>query len=104
MQRSFTAITANAAITFFGFMALTYMNFEIGADLGLNLVKGILLSFLSVMIFLPALTVRFYSLIDKTSHKQLFQNKFNFGKHLLKLYITIIIIFIIFILNSLITI
>jgi len=92
MQRSFTAITASAATTFFGFMALTFMNFEIGADLGLNLVKGILLSFLSVMIFLPALTVRFYSLIDKTSHKQLVPNKFNIGKHLLKLRIPIIVI------------
>src|SRR5699024_3601604 len=62
MKRSFPAITASAATTFFGFMALTFMEFEIGADLGVNLVKGILLSFLSVMIFLPALTLMFYHL------------------------------------------
>src|SRR5690625_4229310 len=70
MKRSFPAITASAATTFFGFMALTFMKFEIGADLGLNLVKGILLSFLSVMIFLPAFTLLFCRWIDKTSHKQ----------------------------------
>src|SRR5699024_11892619 len=48
IKKSFPAITASAATTFFGFMALTFMNFEIVADLGMNLVKGILLSFLSV--------------------------------------------------------
>ena len=71
IKRSFPAIAASAATTFFGFLALTFMKFEIGADLGVNLVKGILLSFLSVMIFLPALTIMFYHWIDKTRHKLL---------------------------------
>jgi predicted RND superfamily exporter protein len=31
------------------------MRFGIGPDLGLNLVKGVLLSFASVMLFLPSL-------------------------------------------------
>ncbi|MDX5474716.1 MAG: MMPL family transporter, partial [Bacillaceae bacterium] len=48
MKKSFPAITASAATTFFGFTALMLMKFEIGSDLGLNLVKGILLSFISV--------------------------------------------------------
>src|SRR5699024_893448 len=70
IKSSFPAITASAATTFFGFMALTFMNFEIGADLGINLVKGILLSFISIMIFLPALTLLFFPRIEKTRHKQ----------------------------------
>src|SRR5690625_3323149 len=92
MKRSFPAITASAATTFFGFMALTFMEFEIGADLGLNLVKGILLSFLSVMFFLPSLTLMFYHLIDKTYHKQLLPNKYNIGKHLTKLRIPVLLV------------
>lgn len=92
MKKSFPAITASASTTFFGFMALTFMEFEIGADLGLNLVKGILLSFLSVMIFLPALTVMFFRLIDKTQHKQLLPSKYNIGKHLIKLRIPILLL------------
>ncbi len=68
MKSSFSAIAASASTTFFGFMALSFMNFEIGSDLGINLVKGILLSFLSVMVFLPALTLLFYKWIDKTKH------------------------------------
>lgn len=76
MKRSFPAIVASASTTFFGFMALTFMNFEIGADLGLNLVKGILLSFISVMVFLPALTIMFYKWIDKTQHKPIIPTNF----------------------------
>ncbi len=92
IKRSFPAIAASASTTFFGFMALTFMEFEIGADLGLNLVKGILLSFLSVMIFLPALTLLFYHWIDKTHHRPFLPNKYNLGKYLLKLRVPMMLI------------
>ncbi len=92
IKRSFPAITASAATTFFGFMALTFMDFEIGADLGINLVKGILLSFISIMIFLPALTLLLFPLIEKTRHKQWVPNKYNIGKHLIKLRIPVLIL------------
>ncbi|TMN22214.1 efflux RND transporter permease subunit [Lentibacillus cibarius] len=92
MKRSFPAIAASASTTFFGFTALTFMDFEIGADLGLNLVKGILLSFISVIVFLPALTLMFYKWIDKTAHKPFLPTTPRVGKGLLKLRIPTIII------------
>lgn len=91
MKRSFPAIAASASTTFFGFMALTLMDFEIGADLGLNLVKGILLSFLSVMVFLPALTLMFYRYIDKTHHRQWLPSKYKMGKHIIKLRLPVLL-------------
>ncbi|UCZ54766.1 MMPL family transporter [Bacillus shivajii] len=84
IRKSFPAISASAATTFFGFMALTFMQFEIGADLGINLVKGILLSFISVMVFLPALTVWLYKWIDKTEHRPLFPRFKSIGKPVMK--------------------
>ncbi|GAA0428413.1 MMPL family transporter [Lentibacillus halophilus] len=92
MKRSFPAIAASASTTFFGFTALTFMDFEIGADLGLNLVKGILLSFISVMIFLPALTLMLYKWIDKTEHKPLLPSIPRVGKNLIKLRIPALIV------------
>ncbi|MUK90310.1 MMPL family transporter [Ornithinibacillus sp. L9] len=85
MKRSFPAIIASASTTFFGFTALTFMNFEIGSDLGLNLVKGIVLSFISVMVFLPALTLMFYKWIDKTKHKPIIPSFKNIGSKVVKL-------------------
>ncbi|MBP2242925.1 putative RND superfamily exporter protein [Cytobacillus eiseniae] len=85
MKRSFPAIAASASTTFFGFIALSFMKFEIGSDLGLNLVKGIVLSFISVMVFLPALTLMFYKWIDKTQHKALLPSFKNLGNRVVKL-------------------
>nr|WP_147629033.1 MMPL family transporter [Oceanobacillus massiliensis] len=92
MKRSFPAIAASASTTFFGFIALTFMNFEIGSDLGLNLVKGILLSFISVMVFLPVLTLTFYKWIDKTQHRQLLPSIRNIGSLVLKLKIPVLLL------------
>lgn len=92
MKRSFPAIIASASTTFFGFIALAFMNFEIGSDLGLNLVKGILLSFISVMVFLPALTLLFYHWIDKTQHKPFIPPFRRIGNIVMKTKVPVLII------------
>lgn len=70
MRQSVTTILASAVTTLFGFAALAFMQFGIGADLGLNLVKGILFSLFTVVVFLPALTLGLYRWIDKTAHRR----------------------------------
>jgi predicted RND superfamily exporter protein len=87
MKAAFPAVAASAATTLFGFMALIFMEFRIGADLGINLAKGIILSFLTVMLFLPALTLCSYKLLDKTRHKKLIPDFNGIGKFLLKIRI-----------------
>lgn len=71
MRKSMGTIAASAVTTLFGFAALSFMQFQIGADLGINLVKGIVLSFVTVMVLLPSLTLLLYKLIDKTRHRRL---------------------------------
>ena len=91
MKSSFPAIASSASTTFFGFMALSLMEFEIGSDLGINLVKGILLSFISVVVFLPAITMLFYKWIDKTEHRPFIPAIKGIGKFVLKIrYIVVI--------------
>lgn len=84
MKASFPVIFVSALTTFFGFMSLMLMDFGVGADLGLNLVKGIVFSFLSVVIFLPALTLYGYKWIEKTQHKSLVPSFKGVGAALLK--------------------
>jgi predicted RND superfamily exporter protein len=71
VRESVSTIAASALTTLFGFLALTLMDFQIGADLGWNLAKGIVFSFVATIIFLPALTLSMYKLIDKTNHRPL---------------------------------
>ena len=82
MKKAVTAVAASAGTTVVGFLALLFMRFGIGTDLGLNLVKGVVLSFLSVMIFLPALTLATYKLLDKTRHRSLIPSFGRVGKAL----------------------
>ena len=92
IRESFSSIAASAATTLFGFLALMFMRFEIGADLGLNLVKGIVLSYVSVMVFLPALALSCVRLLDKTSHRQFIHTGKWLGKALVKVRIPALIL------------
>lgn len=100
MKASVTTVAASASTTFFGFMALIFMDFRVGPDLGISLAKGIILSFVSVMIFLPALTLRLYKLIDRTSHPLLISEFRNISKYVSKLFIPVAIIVILIIVPS----
>ena len=91
IKHSFPAVAASAATTLFGFAALGVMGFRIGSDLGLNLVKGIIISFLAVMIFLPTITLCFCDLIEKTKHKSFLPSFEKIGKILVKLKIPALI-------------
>src|SRR5699024_12817886 len=77
--------------------ALMFMDFGLGADLGLNLLKGILFSFISVMVFLPALTLLMYKWMDKTKHRPFLTSKYKIGKYILKLRIPVLLIVVILI-------
>lgn len=69
MQKSLSAIASSASTTFFGFLALVFMRFLLGPDLGIVLAKGIFFSILTAFCLLPALVIVSYRLIDKTTHK-----------------------------------
>ncbi|GHU64854.1 hypothetical protein AGMMS49983_11480 [Clostridia bacterium] len=93
VKRAFSTVAASAATTFFGFLALVFMDFSLGADLGISLVKGIVLSFVSVMFFLPALTICTYKIVDKTRHKHLLPDSWSgLGKAITKIGIPMIVI------------
>ena len=92
IKESFSSIAASAATTLFGFMALMFMRFGIGSDLGLNLMKGIVLSYVSVMVFLPALALASVKLLDKTAHRPIIHTGKRLGRALVKVRIPALIL------------
>ena len=92
MKESLPTVAASAATTAIGFAALIFMRFGIGADLGINLLKGIVFSFISVMVFLPALTLTLYKLIDKTRHRKLLPDFKGAGRVLTKIRIPFLVL------------
>lgn len=69
MTESAPAIAASMMTTLFGFLSLCLMKFKIGPDMGLVLAKGVLLSFVAVMILLPVIAIWATKLLDKTRHR-----------------------------------
>ncbi len=69
MRKAASAIASSALTTVFGFLALILMDFSLGKDMGLVLAKGVLLSYLSVMVLLPAAAVASVKWIDRTQHR-----------------------------------
>ena len=87
IRQSFVSIAASCMTTVFGFLALMFMRFRIGSDLGANLVKGVILSYISVVVFLPALALKCVRLIDKTAHKRIIRAPAGLGKALVRVRI-----------------
>ncbi len=70
VSKSATAIGASCLTTVAGFAALMFMRYGIGPDLGRVLLKGIVISLVSVLFLLPSLSLLVLKWIDKTSHRQ----------------------------------
>ena len=89
---SFSTVASSGMTTLFGFLALTFMQFLVGADLGINLTKGIVFSFLTAIVFLPAVTLGAYKLIDRTKHRPLSPSFENVHRVLSKVAIPVTVV------------
>ena len=69
LSLSFGAITGSSLTTFAGLLALLFMSFKIGADIGLSLAKGVIISLICLFTVMPALLLAFDSLMTKTVKK-----------------------------------
>ena len=68
---SFTSIISSSMTTVVGLLVLLLMSFTIGADIGLVLSKGVLMSVICVFTVMPTLIVRFHDLLYKTDKEYL---------------------------------
>lgn len=71
LGESIPAILASSLTTVAGLFAMTLMRFRLGADLGMVLIKSILMSLITVFLFMPALLLFFDKLMQHTKHRRL---------------------------------
>lgn len=94
LTKAIPEISASSLTTIVGLAALGFMEFKIGLDMAIVLIKSIFLSLLSVFTLMPGLLVLFAPLMDKTMHKKLLPNMFFMGKFAVKLRRVLPVIFI----------
>lgn len=71
LANTFMPISSSAFTTVAGMLSLVFMSFTIGFDIGMVLAKGIVLSMLTVFLFMPGVMLLCVPLIDKTTHRPL---------------------------------
>lgn len=69
LKNSIPAILSSSLTTVSGLVALMFMQFRIGFDIGIVLAKGIIFSFLTVFLLMPGIISVSSKLLDKFKHK-----------------------------------
>ena len=69
LSKAIPEIGASCLTTIGGLIAMLFMKFRIGVDMGICLIKSIFFALFSVFLFMPGLLVLFGDWIDRTAHK-----------------------------------
>lgn len=85
LSKAIPEISASSLTTISGLMALMFMQFKIGFDMGMVLMKAILFSLLSVFTLMPGLLMLFSKWMDKTQHRNFVPKITGWGKAVTKL-------------------
>lgn len=88
------SIASSSVTTIVGLLALVFMSFTIGKDLGFVLAKGVLFSLISIFLCLPGLILLFDKKIEQTKKKPVKLNLTKLGKLSYKYRYASLIIFV----------
>lgn len=80
LSKAIPEISSSCLTTVSGLIAMMFMQFKLGLDLGVVLIKAIFFSILSVFTLMPGLLMSFSGLIDKTHHRNFVPNITAVGK------------------------
>ncbi len=69
ISKTFVSLSGSSMTTVFGFLALCFMSFTLGLDIGVVMSKGVVLGVLSVVIVLPAMLMMLDNPIHRLRHK-----------------------------------
>lgn len=94
ISATFSSVVGSSITTIAGFIALCFMSFTLGLDLGIVMAKGVLIGVIACVTVLPSLILIFDGIIEKTKHKPLLP-EFRISKFVAKHYIIIAIVFVV---------
>lgn len=98
LSKSIPEIGASSLTTIGGLVAMMFMQFRIGSDMAICLIKSILFALLSVFVVMPGLLMLFGPLMDRTEHRNFvpkipFVGKFAYKtRHIVPGLFTIVIV------------
>ncbi|MBR1693198.1 MAG: MMPL family transporter, partial [Lachnospiraceae bacterium] len=88
-----TSVVGSSVTTVAGFIALCFMSFTLGMDLGIVMAKGVVIGVICCVTVLPAMILLFDRIVEKTRHKAIIP-EFRISKFVVKRYIVIAVLFV----------
>lgn len=97
IKSTFASLAGSSLTTVFGFLALCFMSFTLGLDIGLVMAKGVVFGILTVVLILPAMLLLFENAINKTRHRSFIPSFSGINKLTIKLRHVMAILFVLLI-------
>ncbi|MCI5623904.1 efflux RND transporter permease subunit [Anaerostipes sp.] len=95
ISNTFKSVAGSSVTTIAGFIALCFMTFALGANLGIVMAKGVVIGVVCCITILPALILVFDSLIERTKHRCLMPDFTSASHFITKHYKAFIVIFLV---------
>lgn len=71
ISNTISSVVGSSVTTIAGFLAMCFMSFTLGIDLGVVMAKGVVLGVISCVTILPSFILTFDRAIEKTRHKEI---------------------------------
>lgn len=94
IHQTFTSVVGSSVTTVAGFIALCFMSFTMGRDLGIVMAKGVVLGVIGCVTVLPAMILLLDKPLQKTKHRCLIPDMTKASKGLLKIAPVLLVVFV----------
>lgn len=93
--KTITSVVSSSITTVAGFLALCFMSYELGMDMGIVMAKGVVIGVICCITVLPSMILVFDKALEKTMHKDLVPSLEKPSKFIIKHHAAFIILFIV---------
>ena len=95
ISQTFSSVIGSSITTIAGFIALCFMTFTLGLDIGIVMVKGVVFGVLACVTILPSMILCCDKVIEKTKHKPFLPDIGRISDKVTKRYLVYVVLFLI---------
>lgn len=93
--KTITSVVSSSITTVAGFLALCFMSYELGMDMGIVMAKGVVIGVICCITVLPSMILVFDKALEKTMHKDLVPSLEKPSKFIIKHHAAFIVLFLV---------
>ncbi len=96
ISQTFSSVMGSSITTIAGFIALCFMSFTLGRDIGIVMVKGVIFGVIACVTILPSMILCCDKIIEKTKHKPFLPDIGRISDKVTKRYLVYVVLFLLF--------